>query len=244
MPDPGVQPVRLGQEAAGVGEPPGKREVVQAQPRFHAGVKRGGEHIAVVGDRRRIVAAGFWLDPRPLDREPVMTQPQVGEEPEVLAVADRESVAVAEQWRVPSPFPGPPVGRLRRTLALGRRGAAAPHESVRPSHASSISRPDRVKRRICRRLRSVPGPVGRQRAQPVSRAGRARPGRPGRFLCSRLFARRRRSPALPLRHRHSYPAALHRGLPADIHKAARPHRPAVGRSLERAVPSGSGSGIR
>jgi len=65
-----------------------------------------------------------------------------------------------------------------------------------------------------------PGPVGRQRAQPVSRAGRAGPGRPGRFPCSLRFARRRRSPALPLRHRHGYPAALHRGLRPDIHKPA------------------------
>jgi hypothetical protein len=38
-----------------------------------------------VGDRRRIVAAGFWLDPRPLDREPVMTQPQ--EEPSSASAA-------------------------------------------------------------------------------------------------------------------------------------------------------------
>ena len=56
------------------------------------------------------------------------------------------------------------------------------------------------------------------RAQPGPRAGRARPGRPGRFPCSLRFARRRRSPALSLRPRHGYAADLHRGLPADIHK--------------------------
>jgi hypothetical protein len=56
---------------------------------------------------------------------------------------------------------------------------------------------------------------------PDPRAGRARPGRPGRFPCSLRFARRRRSPALSLRPRHGYPAALHRGLPADIHMPAR-----------------------
>jgi hypothetical protein len=43
---------------------------------------------------------------------------------------------------------------------------------------------------------------------------------PGRFPCSLRSARPRRSPALSLRHRHGYPAALHRGLPVDIHMPA------------------------
>ncbi len=74
--------------------------------------------------------------------------------------------------------------------------------------------------------RAVVGGLSAQYRQPKSgpspypRAGRARPGRPGRFPRSLRFARRRRSPALPLRHRHGYAAGFHRGLPADIHKPA------------------------
>jgi hypothetical protein len=36
---------------------------------------------------------------------------------------------------------------------------------------------------------------------------------PGRFPCSLIVAGRRRSPAIPPRHRHGYAADLHRGLP-------------------------------
>jgi hypothetical protein len=36
---------------------------------------------------------------------------------------------------------------------------------------------------------------------------------PGRFPCSLLFAQRRRSPTVSLRHRHGYPVAFHHGLP-------------------------------
>lgn len=47
------------------------------------------------------------------------------------------------------------------------------------------------------------------------------PGRgrePERFPCSLQLARRSRSPALSLRPRHGYPAALHRGLPTGMSK--------------------------
>jgi len=50
-------------------------------------------------------------------------------------------------------------------------------------------------------------------AHPPGAGGARERAGPGRFPCSLRFAQRRRSPALPLRHRHGYPAALHRGLP-------------------------------
>jgi hypothetical protein len=73
---------------------------------------------------------------------------------------------------------------------------------------------------VLRRLRPAPGRSADSGPSPGPHAGRARPGRPGRFPCSLRFGRRRRSPALPLRHRRSYPAALHRGLPAGERKPA------------------------
>jgi len=67
-----------------------------------------------------------------------------------------------------------------------------------------------------------PGPVGRRWTQPDGPAGMrgARQG-PERFAFHSQLARRRRSPTLSLRHRHAYPAALHRGLP-DGHPPAHP----------------------
>ena len=85
---------------------------------------------------------------------------------------------------------------------------------------------------VLRRLRPVPDPIGRRWTQPDHRAGRAATGedRDGSRVHCR-FARRRRSPTLSLRHRHGYPAALHRGLPAtDIHMPTQefPARPISG----------------
>ena len=76
-----------------------------------------------------------------------------------------------------------------------------------------------------------PGPIGRRWAQPRRRAGSDGPGqdRDGSRVHCR-FARRRRSPTLPLRHRHGYPAALHRGLPAQlVHTSRRSSPPATSR---------------
>jgi hypothetical protein len=59
-----------------------------------------------------------------------------------------------------------------------------------------------------------PGPFGGRCAYPHHRAGRAARGTAtGWFPCSLLFACRRRSPAMPLRHRHGYAADLPHGLP-------------------------------
>jgi hypothetical protein len=64
-----------------------------------------------------------------------------------------------------------------------------------------------------------PDPLGRRWARPDSTPGARDQAEPGRFPCSLRFTRRRRSPALPLRPRHGYPAALHRG-PTGRHPPA------------------------
>ena len=65
-----------------------------------------------------------------------------------------------------------------------------------------------------------------------------RPDGIGRFPRSLRFARRRRSPALSLRPRHGYPAALHRGLPGRHPQACPrvPRRPFVKTGAHRARP--------
>ena len=93
----------------------------------------------------------------------------------------------------------------------------------RPSPCDRLSRP-----RSTTAAPPPPGPIGR-RWDPTRES--ALPARhrvkPGSFPCSLLFARRRRSPAVPLRHRHGYPAALHHGLRAGIHKTTQEfHLPA------------------
>jgi len=66
-----------------------------------------------------------------------------------------------------------------------------------------------------------PGPLSGRRAYPGQRAGCPPPGTStGRFPCSLSFARRSRSPAIPLRHRCGYAA----DLPAAS-LAAHAHRP-------------------
>ena len=61
-----------------------------------------------------------------------------------------------------------------------------------------------------------PGPIGGRCTQPHPPAGRGRAGQdPGRFPCSLRFARRRRSPTVPLRHRCGYAAVLPRSLPGS-----------------------------
>src|SRR5919204_1510221 len=92
--------------------------------------------------------------------------------------------------------------------------------------AASLSSRNRCRPWPCARLSRAPtptaapprpSPIGRRWTQPDRHAGRVGRAGPGRFPCSLRSARRRRSPALPLRHRHGSPAALHRGLPPDIH---------------------------
>ena len=61
-----------------------------------------------------------------------------------------------------------------------------------------------------------PGPIGGRCAQPHPPVGRGRSGQdPGRFPCSLWFARRRRSPTMPLRPRCGYAADLPRSLPGS-----------------------------
>jgi hypothetical protein len=79
----------------------------------------------------------------------------------------------------------------------------------RPSPCGRLSRP-----------RSTTAAPPRPRLQPASRlsapsslAGRSGRNSHGRFPRSLLSGRRARHPALPLRPRHGYAAALHRGLP-------------------------------
>ena len=68
---------------------------------------------------------------------------------------------------------------------------------------------------LLRRLRPTPDRSADGVPSPQFHAGRVAPGRPGMvpvFTCR--FARRRRHPTLPLRHRRGYPAARHHGLPS------------------------------
>ncbi len=72
--------------------------------------------------------------------------------------------------------------------------------------------------RLLRRLRPASTRSVDDEPSPAIRAGCTVQGqdRDGSRVHCR-FARRRRSPTLSLRHRHGYPAALHRGLPVNIH---------------------------
>ena len=81
-----------------------------------------------------------------------------------------------------------------------------------------------------------PAAFGWRRAYPSlsSLAGKTERSGRGRFPRSLLSGRQVRHPALPLRHRHGYPAALHRGLPSQASKTrtgvppARPARQGTG----------------
>ena len=62
-----------------------------------------------------------------------------------------------------------------------------------------------------------PGPVDGRCTQPNPPHWTHGGGRdPGRFPCSRRFARPRRSPTVSQRHRHEYAADLPRGLPSSF----------------------------
>ena len=122
----------------------------------------------------------------------------------------------------------PRLGPLRlrpRHAGIHRRSPAIPVPALRtrcrPSPCDRLSRLG-----LLRRLRHVPAcPAEREPARP-------RPGRPGggtspgRFPRSPRTGRRGRCPALPLRHRHEYAAALPRGLPAGDFTRPR-SRPAI-----------------
>ena len=67
---------------------------MEAHPGRDASVTGGGQDGAVVTDGGRIMDTGLRLEPRPLHRQPVVGQPEAGEEREVLGVTGAEAVAV------------------------------------------------------------------------------------------------------------------------------------------------------
>lgn len=81
----------------------------------------------------------------------------------------------------------------------------------RPSPCGRLSRP-----RSTTTAPPHPGPIGGRRAQPHPHHWKRRAGQdPGQFPCSVWFARRSRSPTMPLRHRCEYAADLPRSLPGS-----------------------------
>ena len=142
MAAPDVGPIGLDEEPAGRQEPPGQREVVKAHPGGDAGVAGGRQDVAVVTDGGRVVDAGLRLEPRPLHRQPVVGQPETGEEGEVLGITGAETVAVTRERGVARPLPVPPVRGGCRPLALRRRCAGSPPESIRPLHGTSMTSAD------------------------------------------------------------------------------------------------------
>jgi hypothetical protein len=97
-------------------------------------------------------------------------------------------------------------------FAAASSGIAIPlllESCCRPSPCGRLSRP-----RTTTAAPPRPDPIGRRWTQPGDPRWRHGPWRePGRFPCSLIVAGRRRSPAIPPRHRHGYAADLHRGLP-------------------------------
>jgi len=78
---------------------------------------------------------------------------------------------------------------------------------------------------VLRRLRPVPDRSVDGGPSPSTHAGCVGSGKTRNGSRVHLqLARRRRSPTLSLRHRHGYPAALHRGLPGE-HPHAHPRVP-------------------
>ena len=78
---------------------------------------------------------------------------------------------------------------------------------------------------VLRRLRPVPDRSVDGGPSPSTHAGSVGSGKDRNGSRVHLhLARRRRSPTLSLRHRHGYPAALHRGLPRE-HPHAHPRVP-------------------
>ncbi len=118
-----------------LGEPARQREVVQAGPHVDPGVAGGAQHLGVVLDRSAVVVARLGLEPRPLERQPVLGQAVLGEQAEVLGVVGGEAVAVAASaapGRPPPrptsrwPVPRPRSGSTRRPCPRGSRRAVPP----------------------------------------------------------------------------------------------------------------------
>jgi hypothetical protein len=123
--------------------------------------------------------------------------------------------------------PGYPRPRPFRSRARGRCRSAARLAALQPPSLPETTAALPMctgfsRLGVLRRLHPASGRSADSEPSPDPRAGRARPGR---LPCSLRSARRRRSPALPLRPRHGYPAALHLALPAGIHMRAQEFPP-------------------
>src|SRR5438105_4776662 len=73
---------RVRPSAVGCG-PPGRREVMKRDAGEHPAVVAGVDHAAVMVEGRLRELTFFGFDARPLDREPVGAEAEVGEEREV-----------------------------------------------------------------------------------------------------------------------------------------------------------------
>src|SRR5690606_31286422 len=126
-----------------------------------------------VGDLVVVPPSRPRLEAGPLDGEPVVREPVLGEQRQVVGVAGAEPVAVARGGHPPLGLPAGPVRPRGRPLALGGRGRGAPPRSagfavvaVLGAHTDehvAFSPPDRVP------LHPIPRPERRRasHASPV-----------------------------------------------------------------------------
>src|SRR5207244_2416436 len=103
---------------AELGEPPGKREVVQAHPRRYTGGARRRQHLEHMLDGRRVAPTLLGLDARPLDREAMVGEPVLRVQREVVRKPSREAVAVAARWHRAAALEREPVGCRSRAIGL------------------------------------------------------------------------------------------------------------------------------
>ena len=134
---------------------PGQREVVEAHPDRQAGVAAGLEDRAVALDLLLGVLPLLGLEPVPVERQPVVGEPVLGVEREVLGVPGGEPVPVTGARRPSRLLPRVPVAARRRALGLRRRGPRPPDEPLRPV----AHRPEPVTTRQSSALRLVVGLV-------------------------------------------------------------------------------------
>src|SRR2546429_7968444 len=87
-----------------VGEPDRARKMMKRDHWLDALLAQLAQDVAIVADLARVEGARRWLDPRPLDRQPMSGLVQLAQQREILAGA------------------GGVVGRNRRRLAVGGKG--------------------------------------------------------------------------------------------------------------------------
>ena len=78
-----IRAVGLDQKSTRSGELPGQGEVMKADPRLDAGVSSSEEHRSIMVDEGFVVHALLGFEPRPLDREAMMAQPEAGQNREI-----------------------------------------------------------------------------------------------------------------------------------------------------------------